>query len=253
MTALFARCIAAVRFLTIFPVPGTLGREREELAGAVPSFPLVGLMLGLLSGGISWVLWSVLPPLVAAVLLTTCLLGYSGGLHVDGLADTADGFCSARSRERILDIMRDSRIGAMGVAALVLLLLTKISTLATLPAAAALQAAILMPIAGRVGIVILMALLPYARKEEGLGTLFYSRRSRWSAVWAFCFLFFVLLLTIGWNCWLPMSLFFFILLGFALLCRRIIGGATGDTLGAACEIGEACIPLAFSFLFWSNQ
>lgn len=252
MKNLFARFVAAIRFLTIFPVPGQLGHKSSELAGSIPFFPVVGLLLGAIAGFCSWWLWGLLPPAVAAVLLTLLLLGFSGGLHLDGLADTADGFFSARPRAQILEIMRDSRIGAMGVIGLILVVLLKVTALAGLNRTQAMQAALLMPIAGRSAIVLLMALLPYARPEGGLGTLFYTRRSRIAGAAAVVFLSFFVLLIVGMNGWVAVLLFLSLLAVFALLCKRVIGGATGDTLGAACEMSEACMVLALSAVFWSS-
>jgi adenosylcobinamide-GDP ribazoletransferase len=249
---LFARFVAAIRFLTLFPFPGKLGHDSSDLAGSIPFFPVVGLGLGCIAAVFAWLLWLLLPPLVAAVLLTLILLGFSGGLHLDGLADTADGFFSARSRAQILEIMRDSRIGAMGVVALVLALFLKIAALSSLSQADALRAALLMPLAGRCGIVVIMALLPYARPEGGIGTLFYTRRSRQAGLWGLLFVSFFSWLLIGAHCWLPIVFFLTGTGLFSLLCKRVIGGATGDTLGAACELSEAGMALAFSALFWSD-
>ena len=158
---------AAFRFLTIIPLPGRLGTDEDDLKGALPYFSLVGIVLGLLAGAAAWILCSSFPPLVAAVFLTLILLSFSGALHLDGLADSADGFFSSREREQILEIMRDSRIGVMGVVALVMLLLLKVSALAQLDPKNAVQAAILMPIAGRSALVLMMFLLPYVRPEGG--------------------------------------------------------------------------------------
>jgi len=246
-----ARFVAAIRFLTIFPVPGKIGHGSAELGASTPFFPVIGLLLGGIAAAISLLLWTVLPPPTAAVLLTTVLLGFSGGLHLDGLADTADGFFSARPRERILVIMRDSHIGAMGVIALVLVLLLKVSALSGLGRFDALRAAVLMPVAGRCAILILMALLPYARPEGGLGTLFYTRRSRLTGGWAFFFFSALAWLLFGSGCLLLIAVFMLIIAGFSLLCTRTIDGATGDTLGAVCELSEACTAVAVAALAWS--
>jgi len=246
------RLVAAFRFLTIFPLPGGLGHESSELGASVPLFPLVGLTLGVIAAAWAWLFWSFLPPPVAAVLLTTVFLAFSGGLHLDGLADTADGFFSARSRERILEIMRDSRIGAMGVLALVLLLLLKVSSLAVLGRSEALRAALLIPLTGRCAIPVMMALLPYARSEGGLGTVFYNRRSRQAGVAAFVFLGLVFWLCLGVDFFLPLFSFVLVIAGLAFLCHKIIRGATGDTLGAACELSEVGVALALALLAWNR-
>ncbi|HHB76813.1 MAG TPA: adenosylcobinamide-GDP ribazoletransferase, partial [Desulfobulbus sp.] len=179
MTRVMAGFVAAIRFLTIFPCPGQLGSDGKDIAGSTPFFPVVGLFLGCIAAGLSWLFWTLFSSLVAAVLITIVLMGFSGGLHLDGLADTADGFLSTRPRSQILEIMRDSRIGAMGVIALVMLLLLKVTALSSLDRGQVVRATLLVPIAGRCAIVLVIALLPYARKEGGLATLFYSRRSWW--------------------------------------------------------------------------
>lgn len=107
--------LAALRFLTILPIPGRRGHAPDDLRRSLWSFPLVGLLLGGMTGGIFWAVGPYLPPPIAAVLAVLVLLSWSGGLHLDGVADCGDAFFSSRSRERMLEIMRDSRIGAMGV------------------------------------------------------------------------------------------------------------------------------------------
>lgn len=245
----FGSFAAALRFLTLLPLPGKIGTTEDELAHAAPFFPLTGLLLGCIAAPAAQLLFHLLPPLPAAVLLTTLLLAFSGGLHLDGLADTADGFLSARSQERILEIMKDSHIGTMGAAALTLLILLKTASLASLPADKVLAAAFLMPVAGRTAILLLMALLPYAR-EGGLGSFFavyFNSGAGWAASLGG-----ILLLTwaavaaagpSGLSFVLAVLLLTFL---FALLCRCKIGGVTGDTLGAACELAEAAAVLAFA-------
>ncbi len=140
--------LAAIRFLTIVPVPGVWGTAEQDLARSVPWFPAIGLLLGGAAAGLAWAL-SAAPPMLAAAVLVVVLLSFSGCLHMDGLADTADGFLSSRPRERILEIMKDSHIGAMGVIAIVCLLLVKFAALAALPAGMLWPTVLLMPLAGR--------------------------------------------------------------------------------------------------------
>ncbi len=246
-----ASLVAAIRFLTIFPIPGDYGAGSDDLASSILWFPVVGLGLGGLASLISLLLWSLFPPMVAATLMTFVLLGVSGGFHLDGLADTADGFFSARSREQILAIMRDSHIGVMGGIALIMILLLKFSSLATLDRAGAVRAAFLMPVAGRCAIVIFMALLPYARAQGGLATLFYSRRFRWAGVGAFLVFAVVSFVIYGFSSGVLIFGFAAIILVFGWMCKKIINGATGDTLGAVCELSEAGIAVAVTLLCWS--
>lgn len=241
--------IAAIRFLTIFPLPGNYGTGQDELAVSIPFFPIVGLGLGAIAWGLSWIFQIFFPPMLTATLMTCVLLAFSGGLHLDGLADTADGFFSARSRKRILGIMRDSHIGVMGVIALVMVLLLKFSSLATLDRAEVMRAVLLMPIAGRCAIVIFMALLPYARPQGGLATLFYSNRSRLAGLWAFFFFTVSCCILYGLRAIVVVAFFSGTILLFAWLCKKIINGATGDTLGAVCELSEAMTALS-AVLIW---
>lgn len=229
--------LAAWRFLTIVPIPGNWGMAEEDLARSVVWFPVIGLMLGVVAAGLAYGLTSVAPPLVVAAAMIVILLSFSGGLHLDGLADTADGFFSSRPRERILEIMKDSHIGAMGVIAIVCVLLLKFAALASLPMARLWPAVLLMPLAGRCALVIHMALLPYAR-PSGLGAIFYRRNPRGAAIWAAGVLAAVaggLLGAWGLGIWAACVAAALVLSAYV---RRKIGGATGDTLGAICELVE---------------
>jgi len=243
-------CIAAFRFLTIIPMPTSIGSSRDELSGAALFFPVVGLVLGLAAGFAAWLFWSIFPPFVASVLLVFLLLSFSGALHLDGLADTADGFFSARDRTATLEIMRDSRIGVMGVAAVLVMVLIKVASLSALSRADAIHTAVLMPIAGRCALVVMMALLPYVRHEGGLGTCFFKADTIWPALSGVL----IILLSGFATGRLPglaiaLSALVTVML-FSLYCLRKIGGATGDTLGAACEITESVTAFCFMTLSW---
>ncbi|HEB50939.1 MAG TPA: adenosylcobinamide-GDP ribazoletransferase [Desulfobulbus sp.] len=244
--------VAALRFLTILPIPGAMGTESGDLAASTPCFPLVGLLIGLCSVPAAWLFVALLPPAVAALPIITLLFAFSGGLHLDGLADTADGLFSARPREEMLAIMRDSRIGAMGVIALVILLLLKAASLASMDPDRLLAAVLLMPVAGRCAILVMMAVLPYARPEGGLGTLFYTRRSRLTGLWGGVFFLACSVLAAGPGGLAVAAFTLLVLLVFALFLKKRLGGATGDTLGASCELAELCVALAFSCTLWGQ-
>jgi len=230
------RLLAALRFLTILPVPGTWGTSRDDLARSVPWFPVVGLLLSAVAGGVAWAL-AAAPPLLAAAVLVVLLLAFSGGLHADGLADSADGLLSARPRDRVLEIMKDSRIGVMGTTAIVCVLLLKFAALASLPGSQLWRAALLMPLAGRTAIVVQMALLPYVR-PEGLGAVFYRRRPRWAAGWALAVLGATAWAAAAWRGLTAWAVCVALAVAFSVYVYRRIGGATGDTFGAVCEIAE---------------
>lgn len=240
---------AALRFLTILPLPGRFGTTEKDLAHAAPFFPLVGLLLGCAAAPAAKLLFILLPPLPAAVLTAFLLLAFSGGLHLDGLADTADGFFSARTKERMLEIMKDSSIGTMGAVALLLVLLLKTVCLASLNEQLLLPAVFLMPLAGRTAILLLMALLPYPR-EQGLGRLFtlyfHSSAGKTAALAGLLLCAAAAHVTAGAQGLAAVTAMLLLLLFFAAFCQRKIGGATGDTLGAACELAETAVILLFT-------
>ena len=240
------RFVAALRFLTVVPIPGGYGTGMEPLARSAPFFPVVGLLIGLALAVLAWALSLILWPPIVSVLLVIALAAATAGLHLDGLSDTADGFLSSRPRERILEIMKDSHVGAMGVIAIVCVLLLKTAALMSMPAPGMLWRAVLLaPVAGRCAMVISMTLLPYAR-PEGLGSVFYMHRSRWNAVWAAAFLAASGYAVAGAAGLIGAGAALAVVLVFAAQCRRKIGGATGDTLGAACELAETTTLLVLS-------
>jgi adenosylcobinamide-GDP ribazoletransferase len=125
-------CLVAIQFLTRFPVPD-LPYDTCSLSRAVKFFPLVGLLIGSAASLVHLLLAPHLPRLVTALLVIAFLVSTTGCLHEDGLADAADGFGGGTSRERILLILKDSRIGSYGGAALSLSLLARVCLLAALP------------------------------------------------------------------------------------------------------------------------
>ncbi len=240
---------AAVRFLTIFPVPGQIGSSEKALGGAVSSFPLVGILLGVLSFFLCYCFWNIFDPMLAAVFMVAALLLFSGGLHLDGLADTADGFFSSRPREQILEIMRDSRIGVMGVVWLVVLLLAKVAALSGMSLDTAVITVFLMPIAGRCLMVVMMVVLPYVRKEDGLALIFYDRAKGLCLCWSIIVLVSACWLVAGRSGLYACAASFVTLLLFIWFCKVKIGGATGDTLGASCELAETAIVVVMASLY----
>lgn len=245
---MMTKFFAALRFLTILPAPGHLGLQKEDLAGSLIFFPVVGVLIGFAMAAIGWLIWPLLPALPAAALMVFLLLAVSGGLHLDGLADTADGLFSARPREQMLVIMRDSHIGSMGVVALIMALLMKTAALASLPQAEAAGALFLMPIAGRCLMIFMMALLPYLRGPEGVAALFYEQASQQKKI------VYVTAILLYSGCWYAAggyglaagAVALALMLAFAALCRSKIGGATGDTLGATCELTETVVALVLA-------
>ena len=240
------RFLAALRFLTILPVPGKLGSTKEAMVGSVPFFPLVGLLIGAVAAAAAFGLSDVFSAAVTAVLTVVVLLGASGGFHLDGLSDTFDGLLSARPKERILEILRDSHVGVMGVIAIVCVLALKIAALASLDRSVLWRAVFLMPVGGRCAMVVALVLLPAARPGDGLGSLFCKTSRPVHAILGILVLAVAAWLTATYAGLVAAGAALVLTLVFCAYSYRRIGGATGDTVGATCEIVEAGIALAFA-------
>ena len=247
-----APLLAALRFLTVLPIRRGAEFDGLHFQAGLFFFPVIGLGVGVIALLAAALVGQVLPPSLTALAGLVVLAAISGCLHLDGLADSADGMLSSRPRADKLVIMRDSRTGAMGVIAIVFVLLGKYAALSTATPARLAVLLLLTPLAGRCAIVVTMALLPYARPEGGLGTLFYSPNTRRAAVLAVG-----LWLVLAAVVVLPAGLGFPVLLAaivvpagtvllFAGWCRRSLGGATGDTLGAVCELSELMAAVALT-------
>ncbi|HEU4965689.1 MAG TPA: adenosylcobinamide-GDP ribazoletransferase [Bacilli bacterium] len=233
----------ALSFLTRFPAPSR-DLSDEAWKKSTSWYPFVGLLLGGALVGVAWTISLLAPPLLVAVLVVTAWVVLTGGLHLDGWMDTADGFGSHRPRERVLEIMKDSRVGAMGVLAALLLLGNKVAALAAVDGERQLACLLLAPVLGRAAMLVALAYLPSAR-ADGLGQSLRSAGKRVN-VWAWGVTVLVLLFA---GFWLSDSLIPALLLAalFAWLLLRTslrkIGGCTGDVYGALCEGVEAAVLL----------
>jgi len=238
---------AALQFLTFVPVSSRLSGGDLERSNSVIFFPLIGLIIGAAIASLDALLNRFIhAPLLFSAIAVLSMVVVSRGLHLDGLADTADGFLSSRSRERVLEIMRDSRIGAFGALAITSIILLKWSAVASLDRDIRWPAIALAPVAGRASLVFQLALLKNARGTESLADVFQRKCGPLQFIFALAVLF-----AAGWfsAAWLGLvvaaSVFVFVL-AFALYCARKVGGLTGDTLGAGCELAELAALLAFA-------
>ncbi|HXT99544.1 MAG TPA: adenosylcobinamide-GDP ribazoletransferase, partial [Polyangia bacterium] len=169
--------VAAFAFLTRLPVWRGPLRD-EDLGRSVSFFPVVGLVLGFGLMGTGAALAGHLAPWLLAVLLAALLAALTGGLHLDGLGDVFDAVGGGRrDRARMLEIMRDSRIGAHGAVALVLVLVAKVAALAQVVEARDWLVLLAFPTVGRWLAALLVVLFPYVR-TEGLGRAFSGEAGR---------------------------------------------------------------------------
>jgi adenosylcobinamide-GDP ribazoletransferase len=240
---LAADVAAALLFSTRLPLPRAAAITGADIARAGWALPVAGAVVGLMAAGVYWLARGTgLPPLIAAGLTVAASLLATGCLHEDGLADVADSFGGA-TRERKLEIMRDSRIGTYGVCALVMSLLLRTAALATF-ADPALAAPVLVAthMAARSHMALFMRLVPPAR-ADGLSVCVGAppRASVMAAL-----IIGVVALGIGLGPTAGVCAIVLLAAEFAFLrwlCMRQIGGQTGDVLGALEQMGEMTILL----------
>jgi adenosylcobinamide-GDP ribazoletransferase len=229
---------AACAFLTIFPVAANLEMDNQRLGRCMGLFPAVGLAIGLGLVICNWLLASLIPRAVLDCLLLLLLILATGALHLDGIADMIDGLAGGSDRESSLRIMKDSRVGAMGVVGLVMLLLLKYLSLYHVPVAQKSAALLLMPTAGRWCQVFLSRCSTYIRAEGGTGSVFVDHVGGAELLRASLTLLMAVLVLFAFKGLLLAGL----LLLFAALqmhyFERRLGGVTGDVLGAATEMTE---------------
>lgn len=229
----------ALQFLTILPFRIKSEIKEENFGRSLLYFPIVGALIGILLALILFV-FSFLPYPVLSILVLIILVIITGGIHLDGFADTCDGFYGSRPKKKILEIMRDSHTGVMGVIGIVCLLLLKFSIFISIPFEVLWRALILMSIFSRWAQVLTCFLSKYVRKE-GKAKYFieYAGKKEVFIGTIFTLVSFLLLMEIN-----GLILFFISLLPVFLFLnyvKRKIGGMTGDTIGATSEIAEVSL------------
>lgn len=244
---------ATLRLMSRIPVPEKWadGVEFRQLARGVPWFVPIGALIGGLAALVALVVSQTGGGMyVGAVAYVLALVLLTGGFHLDGLADTCDGIFSARSRERMLEIMKDSRLGTFGGLALVFSVLIKVSavmSLAHLPASQWFTLLVCAPVAGRAALVLGMYGQRYAREGEGMGSLYIGQLSvRETAITLLGGAIAVGLIG-GLHALAALLVSYVATAGLVRYLRRRLGGQTGDTLGALVESAEMVFLLA---LLW---
>jgi len=233
---LFTGFRLAVSFLTIIPLYKKMANN-QELARSVSYYPLVGLLLGSAAAGVCYLLRIFGLTLAADAVALVTMITLTGGLHLDGLMDTADGLLSGRDRGKKLEIMKDSRVGAMGVMAFGTVMLLKLTFLYELDWGLKLTALILAPAAGRWAMAFGIVRYPYARAAGGLGAglqgagftqlAIASVTLTAAAVWL-----------VGWQGVVILGTVGLVTMVCTGMIVKSLGGMTGDTYGATGEMVE---------------
>jgi adenosylcobinamide-GDP ribazoletransferase len=234
--------ITAFQILTSIPL-SDFPPHHDELTRSVVYFPIVGFTIGLLLFALTFFLLPFLPAGPLAVLLTLVLIFITGGLHSDGLADLCDGLFSGRSREEMLLIMKDSRIGPFGVLALIAVFFLKYALFVEVITHGWLFTFLLMGVLSRWAMVLAAYLGTYAR-ERGTAQPFIGKVSMGQILGATIIsLILIFAINVGVGI-ISLSLVFLLVLLFKQFLYSKIGGLTGDSLGALNEISETLVLLS---------
>ena len=244
--------LVALQFLTRVPVPAMAGWQPDWLHQSARHFPGVGVVVGSVAAAVLWASAHAWPATVAVLLSMAATIWMTGAFHEDGLADTCDGLGGAVSRERALEIMKDSRLGSYGAVALLLVLALKAATLHGLATRDLLATLAVLPLAhaaSRAATVVLLRLLPYggdldhakakplAQRVDGLGLVV-------ALLW-------VVVMAAAMSLFLPLSALLAAVLAVAVVTvwmaywlHQRLRGYTGDALGATQQFSELAVYLA---------
>ncbi len=242
--------LLGLQFLTRITLKKNVDWSERACGGSVKFFPLIGAVLGVFYAILGYIIYILLPSyhielsgqIIGFILLAGNIF-LTGALHCDGFVDTMDGILSGRKRERILEIMKDSRVGAHGATSLILLLIGKYSMFAELNSQFAIIVLFLMPIIARCCMSIAVTRFNYAR-PEGLGKAFHQFSGNKDSLFAvICTVFICALFGI-----IPCVVFIitaFIMYAFDRYICNLIGGLTGDVYGCTAELGEFVVLFVF--------
>ncbi|MDA7088547.1 adenosylcobinamide-GDP ribazoletransferase [Pseudomonas sp. SA3-5] len=236
--------LIALQFLTRLPVRLAAMPSAQETGRSLLWYPVVGLLIGLLLLGVHYLLGAV-PALLQAALLLAIWVGLSGGLHLDGLADSVDAWAGGcGDRERTLAIMQDPRSGPMAVVVLVMLLLLKFVALVVLLQAGKTMALLLVPWLARGLLPLLLLSTPYVR-PGGLGQTLAEQLPRRQLPWVLAAHGAALLL-FGWTGVLALLAAGLLFVWLRRIMLQRLGGTTGDTAGALLELVECGVLLVLA-------
>lgn len=232
----------ALQHLTRLPLP-YVSFDEASCGRATAFFPLAGVLIGAIMAAMVWAAGWYLPVQLQASLLIVLMVVLTGGIHLDGFMDSIDGLFSGRQREKKLEIMRDSRVGAFGVIGAICLLLFKFSLLVGIPAYMLVKLLVVVPAISRWNMTLTIFVFPYAR-QEGLGAIYKK----------YCGVGELLMATVltGAAAGIVLGVYgaLLMLMGGLSAClvgkrvSRELGGLTGDIYGLINELSEVLLLLA---------
>lgn len=225
--------LTALQFLTILPIRA----KKQDLAKSLAFFPFAGLFLGACLVAIEFILTYFLPTSIVRLILIIFLIAITGGLHLDGFADTIDAIASREKGERALKIMHEPTVGAIGAVSLFILLLAKYIAIGEFFGWRLYGMLLLFPMLGRMGMVTMCWMFPYARKE-GTGKVFIDNAGMREFLIAGLTSLIAGFFLFGMRAVFILGLVILIVVFLGKYFMKRFGGITGDTLGLINELGE---------------
>ncbi|NCB42748.1 MAG: adenosylcobinamide-GDP ribazoletransferase [Clostridia bacterium] len=230
-------------FFTTLPFPQTEFSEERYKKG-VNMLPFVGLVTGAILYGVSFA-DKILPEAALGIVLYLAYILITGGLHLDGLADSCDALFSGRDQIRMLEIMKDSRIGSFGVLGLIVASASYMVLLPLIPR----EALFILPVIGKCAPAIAANVAPYVR-EEGMGKMFTENCTLTSAVLAIAFAN-ILGYILEPSFILGVDLAFLSVFILSQKVKSLLGGITGDILGFLCEASQIIFLFAMTLIYFA--
>lgn len=245
---------AAFTFMTRVPLGSLASHDPADLPASAVYFPVVGLVVGLIGAGVYVAALRLWTPAIAVLLSMCATVLTTGAFHEDALADAFDGFGGGWSREQVLAIMKDSRVGSYALVGVTMVLGLKFATLLAIagsPAIGVPRALVAGHVLGRWSSLLLIRALPYVRpasdgERPSAGRPFVGGVTNVRLVVASIIALVALNLAVGWAALVPLVVSVAITALAGRYFARRIGGITGDALGAANQIVELCVYLALS-------
>ncbi len=236
--------LTLISFFTQIPIGRKIEYKEENFIRALNLYTLMGAVIGLFLS-IVYLIFSYKISFLRGLLLTIAYILITGGIHLDGAADTSDGIFSGRTGNKIFEIMSDSHIGAFGVITIILIILSQFVMFSYL----SVEAVFMMPVLGRAATIVACWKKKYAKKTKGMGTAFIENIDNRVLIVNLLILFIFSILSyyrliIFTACFATISISYYI----STLIDDKIGGMTGDTCGFITEISQIIFMILVLFL-----
>ena len=249
------RFIGLLQFMTRIPIKADVGFD-EEFHKSIVYFPLVGFVIGLICYGVGALGIQIFDPFLTSILIVACEVITTGGLHIDGLGDTFDAIYSNRDKERMLEIMEDSRLGTNSLLAILFLILIKVGLLNSIISANLLWIIIFMPMLGRLGVIV-MLYKTVTPREKGMGNVFIGKATLKMFIISIIYTM-VIIMILSKFVFLATNIILIKLLTSIVVVMlfdylfknhvyKKIDGVTGDILGCTIELG-GLVFLLYSYI-----